>query len=110
LNEAQLVCLLFAPFVDNGATLERFLRQCHPGMLVALPDLHRAMQGHQVADQIKQWLTDVSGLPVNLVGDLYRMQSVAGNQGRVAEAAIGDAGLDLDDDHSSVPGESSAGG
>jgi hypothetical protein len=109
LSEAQLVCLLFAPFVDNGATLERFLRQCHPGMLVALPDLHRAMQGHQVADQIKQWLTDVSGLSVNLVGDLYRMKSVAVPEGTVAQAAIGEAGLDAADD-SSVPGESSAGG
>jgi len=49
LNEAQLVCLLFSPFVDNGAALERFLRQCHPGMLVAMPDLHRAMQGQPVA-------------------------------------------------------------
>ena len=110
LNEAQLVCLLFAPFVDNGATLERFLRQCHPGMMVALPDLHRAMQGQQVADQIKQWLTDVSGLPVNLVCDLYRMKSVAVLEGRVAEPVIGDAVADPVDYHSSVPGESSAGG
>ena len=49
LSEAQLVCLLFAPFVEKGATLERFLRQCHPGMLVAMPDLHRAMQGQSGA-------------------------------------------------------------
>jgi hypothetical protein len=110
MSEAQLVCLLFAPFVDNGATLERFLRHCHPGMLVALPDLHRAMQGHQVADQIKQWLTEVSGLPVNLVGELYRMTSLAVQDDRVAEPAIDDAGLDAADDYSHVPGESSTGG
>jgi hypothetical protein len=110
LSEAQLVCLLFAPFVDEGATLERFLRRCHPGMLVALPDLHRAMQGHPVADQIKQWLMDVSGLPVNLVSDLYRMKSAAVDEGRVAELVIGDVSADPADEHLSGPGESSTGG
>ncbi|MNR20404.1 hypothetical protein D3C85_1372420 [compost metagenome] len=77
LNEAQLVCLLFAPFVENGASLERFLRQCHPGMLVALPDLHRAMQGKPAPEQVLQWMVDVSGLPVSLIGALYRMGPVA---------------------------------
>nr|WP_180206720.1 hypothetical protein [Pseudomonas sp. SbOxS1]NYU06986.1 hypothetical protein [Pseudomonas sp. SbOxS1] len=76
LNEAQWVCLLSAPFVGQGATLERFLRQCHPGMLVALPELHRAMQGHPVAEQVLQWMVDVSGLPVSLIGKLYRMEPV----------------------------------
>jgi len=74
LSEAQLVCLLFAPFVEKGAGLERFLRQCHPGMLVAMPDLHRAMQGHAVAEQIVQWMVDVSGLPVSLIGRLYKLE------------------------------------
>jgi hypothetical protein len=76
LSEAQLVCLLFAPFSDNGAALERFVRQCHPGMIVALPDLHRAMQGNPVPEQIMQWMVDVSGLPVSLLGTLYRMAPV----------------------------------
>jgi hypothetical protein len=81
LNETQWVCLLFAPFVEQGAALERFLRQCHPGMLVALPELHRAMQGHPAAEQILQWMVDVSGLPVSLIGTLYRMgPSVAQSQ------------------------------
>ncbi|MGF0237965.1 hypothetical protein ACQR3P_03610 [Rhodococcus sp. IEGM1300] len=74
LSEAQLVCLLFAPFVGKGAALERFLRQCHPGMLVAIPDLHRAMQGHVVPEQVLQWMVDVSGLPVSLIGRLYDME------------------------------------
>ncbi|UWF46723.1 hypothetical protein NYP20_15320 [Pseudomonas sp. N3-W] len=75
LSEAQLICLLFAPFVDQGAGLERFLRRCHPGMLVAMPDLHRAMQGHPVPEQVLQWMIDVSGLPVSLIGTLYGMTS-----------------------------------
>lgn len=80
LNEAQLVCLLFAPFVENGASLERFLRQCHPGMLVALPELHRAMQGKPAPEQVLQWMVDVSGLPVSLIGTLYRMGPVASGE------------------------------
>ncbi|MFJ2478755.1 hypothetical protein ACIOWE_00590 [Pseudomonas sp. NPDC087598] len=73
LNEIQLVCLMFAPFIDAGAGLERFLRNCHPGMLVAMPDLHRAMQGLHASDQVLKWMTDVSGLPVKLIVRLYAM-------------------------------------
>lgn len=81
LSEAQLVCLLFAPFIDSGAGLERFLRQCHPGMLVAMPDLHRAMQGNPVSEQIVQWMVDVSGLPVSLIAKLYCMGPAPGVEG-----------------------------
>ncbi|UFP97403.1 hypothetical protein [Pseudomonas fitomaticsae] len=76
LNETQLVCLLFAPFIDAGAGLERFLRTCHPGMLVAMPDLHRAMQGLHAPEQVLQWMTDVSGLPLRLICRLYAMGAV----------------------------------
>ncbi|EJM81437.1 hypothetical protein PMI34_05116 [Pseudomonas sp. GM74] len=88
LSEAQLVCLLFAPFIENGAGLERFLRQCHPGMLVAMPELHKAMQGHPVAEQIMQWMVDVSGLPVSLIGQLYRMEWTPAGGGGATEAII----------------------
>ena len=86
LNEAQWVCLLFAPFVEQGAALERFLRQCHPGMLVAMPELHRAMQGHPVAEQILQWMVDVSGLPVSLIGKSVS-HGAGGAGGQVDEPA-----------------------
>ena len=76
LNETQWVCLLFTPFIDRGAGLERFLRRCHPGMLVAMPDLHRAMQGLHGPEQVLQWMTDVSGLPVRLISRLYAMESL----------------------------------
>jgi hypothetical protein len=76
LNEAQVVCLLFAPFIDAGAGLERFLRTCHPGMLVAMPDLHRAMQGLHAPEQVLQWMTDVSGLPLRLICRLYAMDAI----------------------------------
>ncbi|PKA73260.1 hypothetical protein ATI02_6383 [Pseudomonas baetica] len=73
LNETQLICLLFGPFIDSGAGLEHFLRSCHPGMLVALPELHRAMQGLHAPEQVLKWMTDVSGLPVRLIVQLYSM-------------------------------------
>lgn len=74
LNEAQLVCLLFSPFVSEGAGLEDFLRRCHPGMLVAMPELHKALRTQSAPEQVMQWMVDVSGLPVSLLGKLYSMQ------------------------------------
>ncbi|VVP69278.1 hypothetical protein PS918_00917 [Pseudomonas fluorescens] len=110
LSEAQMVCLLFAPFNDGGANLEHFLRQCHPGMLVAIPELHRALQGHSVADQIVQWMVEVSGLPVHLLGELYRLAPVAAIAGRAVEPATGDQDEEIEaDDDTSMAGEQSAG-
>jgi len=90
LNETQSVCLLFTPFIEQGAGLERFLRSCHPGMLVAMPDLHRAMQGLHGPEQVLQWMTDVSGLPVRLIGRLYAMEPlpVRGPSLQAVEAAF----------------------
>ncbi len=44
LDETQLICLLFSPFIHHGERLESYLRQCHPGMLVALPELHKVLR------------------------------------------------------------------
>ncbi|MGV8890231.1 MAG: hypothetical protein ACOH2P_19815 [Pseudomonas sp.] len=113
LSEAQLVCLLYSPFVENGAALERFLRPCHPGMLVAMPDLHRAMQGNPVPEQVLQWMTDVSGLPVHLISKLYRMGPVSADEGRAGVPEISRAGLQTEaaeyDDDTAVADEWSAG-
>ncbi|MDD1964467.1 hypothetical protein NPS29_03980 [Pseudomonas putida] len=76
LNEAQLVCLMFAPFVDCGAQLEAFLRRCHPGMLVALGDLHKVLSGDVASDQVVQWLVDVSGLTLKGLQSLYAKRRV----------------------------------
>ncbi|MGV8918440.1 MAG: hypothetical protein ACOH2R_11680 [Pseudomonas sp.] len=76
LNEAQLICLLFAPFVNSGQGLETFLRRCHPGMLVALPELHKALMGLQVPEQVIQWLIDTSGLSKVGLQNLYGKKKV----------------------------------
>ena len=75
LDENQLNCLMFSPFIRHGERLESYLRQCHPGMLVALPELHKALQGKPVAEMLVQWATDISGLPLNLLQHLYRKRS-----------------------------------
>jgi hypothetical protein len=72
LDESQLTCLLFSPFIHHGERLEGYLRQCHPGMLVGLPELHKALQGKPAADMLQQWLIDTSGLPLPLLQNLYR--------------------------------------
>lgn len=76
LSEAQLVCMLFSPFVDGGAGLEAFLRRCHPGMLVALADLHRALDGQSAPDQVLLWLVEISGLSLPGLQGLYKRQSL----------------------------------
>jgi len=76
LSEGQLICLLFAPFVNQGRGLALFLRRCHPGMLVALPDLHKALSAMPVGEQVEQWLTDISGLPLERLQDLYQKKQV----------------------------------
>ncbi|NWA04201.1 hypothetical protein [Pseudomonas gingeri] len=76
LREEQLICLLFAPFVNQGRGLELFLRHCHPGMLVALPELHRALSAQPSSEQVEQWLKDVSGLTLELLQDLYQKTRV----------------------------------
>lgn len=86
LNQIQLTCLLFAPFINGGAELERFLRHCHPGMLVAIPDLHRAMQGLHAPEQVVKWMTDVSGLPLRLIVRLYAMGAVCMSVGNQVES------------------------
>ena len=72
LSEGQLICLLFSPFVNEGRELEGFLRRHHPGMLVALPELHKALQGQAAPEQVLQWLGDISGLTLPGLQSLYR--------------------------------------
>lgn len=86
LDETQLICLLFSPFVHHGERLEGYLRQCHPGMLVALPELHKALQGKPSADMLQQWVTDTSGLPMPLLQHLYRKRALGYSSGRLRSA------------------------
>ena len=71
INQTQLVCLLFSPFARQGKGLERFLRCRHPDMLVALPYLHRALQGKPCPEAVKDWLVNTSGLALVPLRAIY---------------------------------------
>lgn len=83
LDETQLICLLFSPFIHHGERLEGYLRQCHPGMLVALPELHKVLQGKPSAEMLHQWVTDTGGLPMPLLQHLYRKRPLVSAGGKL---------------------------
>lgn len=70
-SEEQVVCQLFTPFQGAGHNLEAFVLRCHPGMRVALPYLHRALQGRPCPDPVSQWLVDTSGLQLPQLRAIY---------------------------------------
>lgn len=72
LEQTQLACLLHRPFANQGAGLERFLQCRHADMLVALPYLHRALQGKQCPDAVKDWIVNTSGLPLVQLRMVYK--------------------------------------
>jgi hypothetical protein len=76
LGEKHLVCMLFAPFVDQGAGLARYLRQCLHSTPQALPYMHSALRGDPVPKPVEQWLTECSGLPMARLRQLYGMARV----------------------------------
>ncbi|MGF6593904.1 hypothetical protein [Pseudomonas sp. 2835] len=95
LSEAQLVCQLFAPFVSRGLRLEVFLRRCHPGMLVALPYLHKALQQLPAPEPVVQWMVDISGLELPLLQMLYQRDPESWARPRSLLARIQGRGADL---------------
>ncbi len=72
LEQTQLACLLYRPFANQGAGLERFLQCRHADMLVALPYLHRALQGKSCPDAVKDWIVNTSGLPLAQLRLVYK--------------------------------------
>ncbi|OPA90154.1 hypothetical protein BFW88_14435 [Pseudomonas fluorescens] len=92
LDETQLTCLLFSPFIHHGERLEGFLRQCHPGMLVALPELHKALQGKPSAEMLQQWVMDISGLSMPLLQHLYKRRPLLPRRARLRTACAADDG------------------
>lgn len=95
LSEAQLVCQLFSPFVRQGMHLEAFLRRCHPGMLVAIPYLHKALRGQPAPEPVVQWLVDTSGLSLAMLQKLYGREPVSGRPAGCLLSSLQVRGADL---------------
>jgi hypothetical protein len=53
---------------------------------VALPELHKALQGKPSADMLQQWVTDTSGLPMPLLQHLYRKRALGYSSGKLRSA------------------------
>lgn len=71
ISQAQLTCALFSPFAHRGRDLERYLQCRQPDMLVALPYLHRALQGKPCPEPVKDWLVNTSGLTLAQMRAIY---------------------------------------
>ncbi|NIF27538.1 hypothetical protein F3J44_14305 [Pantoea sp. Tr-811] len=95
IGPVQLECLLYRPFVDRGQGLERFLRSRHADMLVALPYLHRALQGEPCPDAVKDWLVNTSGLALAQLRTLYAGRLDEGPRRLLASLARRDVELRL---------------
>ncbi|MEG0859916.1 MAG: hypothetical protein RSD81_22900 [Pseudomonas sp.] len=95
LSEAQLVCQLFGPFVGQGLQLETFLRRCHPGMLVAVPYLHKALRGQPAPEPVVQWLLDISGLPLDVLRKLYEREPLPARHADCLLSTLQARGADL---------------
>jgi hypothetical protein len=93
LEQTQLACLLYRPFANQGAGLERFLQCRHADMLVALPYLHRALQGKSCPDAVKDWIVNTSGLSLAQLRMVYKGRLGAGVRPLLANLARRDVQL-----------------
>ncbi|MNO29058.1 hypothetical protein D3C76_189630 [compost metagenome] len=96
IDHTQLTCLLFSPFAERGRGLVHFVQCRHPDMQVALPYLHRALQGKACPDAVKDWLVNTSGLSLGQLRSIYegRLQPAASGSGRLL-ASLARRGADL---------------
>lgn len=94
-DQAQLICMLYGPFAEQGQGLERFLQCRHPDMLVALPYLHRALQGKPCPDAVKNWLVNTSGLSLRHLRAVYGGHLQRGTRRLLAGLARRDVHLRL---------------
>ncbi len=71
LTEGQLICMQFAPFVDQGRALSNFLTRCHPERMPVLGPLHALLKGEVREPELQSWIEGISGLPLNALQNLY---------------------------------------
>ncbi|NWB99003.1 hypothetical protein HX882_24215 [Pseudomonas gingeri] len=76
LDEAQLICMQFAPFVNTGRELSSFIGICHPKHLAEIETLHQILAGRLEHSQLSLWLTKISGLQLPALRSLYLHSSI----------------------------------
>lgn len=95
LSQTHLTCALFSPFANQGRGLERYLQCRQPDMLVALPYLHRALQGKPCPEPVKDWLVNTSGLTLGQLRVIYEGRIRPASRQMLANLARRDAQLRL---------------
>jgi hypothetical protein len=90
LDERQLVCMVYSPFVGEGDRLPRFLAQEHPSLSGRLEEIRSLLCGEEgaAADELAPALERLSGLTVAQLRALYGKPSppvtgLAGDEGVV---------------------------
>ena len=73
LNETQLICMAYAPFLDGGAELHRFLSREHPALIARIDAIHRLLADKSAqAPDLTVELERISGLTIAQLRLLYR--------------------------------------
>jgi hypothetical protein len=72
LTEEQLVCMVFAPFVGQGADLDAYLTTVHPDLLDRIADIRALLSGTDIDDNVlRAALERISGLSIAQLRVLY---------------------------------------
>ena len=77
LTEEQLVCMVFAPFVGQGAALDAYLTAVHPELSDRVADIRALLSGVEVDDELLRIeLERISGLSVAQLRVLYAAEGL----------------------------------
>ena len=77
-NDEQLGCFIYSPFVNKGRGLETFLQHRYPDKLHSIIKLRQVLMDQAAASQadLASWLEAVSGLPLASLQALYQMSDI----------------------------------
>ena len=102
LTEEQLICLVFSPFVDQGAVLKEYIATAQPGLSDRADDIHALLAGETGSDgdDLREALERMSGLSLRQLRILYQAGSLDRGR-RLEEPSLLEAILD-DDPHKKV--------
>ena len=77
-NDEQLGCFIYSPFVNKGRGLETFLQHRYPDKLHSIIELRQGLMDQAAASQadLASWLEAVSGLPLASLQALYQMSDI----------------------------------
>jgi amino acid adenylation domain-containing protein len=77
LTEEQLVCMVFAPFVGQGAALDAYLTVIHPELLDRVADIRALLSGVEIDDDVlRTGLERMSGLSIAQLRVLYAAEGL----------------------------------